>query len=166
MNKTYLPVLALAVAVPIFSAPIQRGENPFGAYDCAIQVLHADSTARIAKYIQAVVSDGVLPALKETCASELAAIKDTQENKANWFLLIAELMKGIGDYRAPDYYSKAIGYREAIGVNNDEAALHLFWGDYLRNFRGPQTPLFPQAEEQYFLARQTLSRVSGQKPPP
>jgi hypothetical protein len=38
----------------------------------------------------------------------------------------------------------------------------LFYADYLRNFRGAQTPLFPQAEQHYFAA---LSKLK-QKPKP
>jgi hypothetical protein len=66
-------------------------------------------------------------------------------------------MKRIGDYRAPAYY------RNAIGADENEAGYHFFYGEYLRNFRGPQEPLFPQAERQYILAQQTLARVQSQR---
>ncbi len=59
------------------------------------------------------------------------------------YLLIAELMKRVGDLRADEYYQKA------IAADGTEPAYELFYADYLRNFRGPGRPLFPDAEKHF-----------------
>jgi hypothetical protein len=56
----------------------------------------------------------------------------------------AELMRRMGDYRAPDYYQKA------IDADGNEPCYEVFFADYLRNFRGADSPLFPEAEVHYF----------------
>ena len=73
-------------------------------------------------------------------------VDDKEAQSASDFVLTAELMKQIGDYRAQDYYEKAIKADEA------EPGYELFYADYLRNFRGPSRPLFPEAERHYFEA--------------
>jgi len=60
--------------------------------------------------------------------------------------LTAELMKHAGDPRADQYYHRAIDQDPL------EPAYELFYADYLRNYRGPQRPLFPEAERHYLLA--------------
>lgn len=71
--------------------------------------------------------------------------------------VIAELMKRAGDYRAEDYYKKA------IDADDTEPAYELFYADYLRNFRGPQRPLFPEAEEHYYQALSKLEKLEQEK---
>ncbi len=66
--------------------------------------------------------------------------------------VIAELMKRVGDYRAEDYY------KNAIYENKIEPAYELFYADYLRNFRGPQRPLFSEAEDHYFKGLRKLEQ--------
>src|SRR5689334_6958769 len=66
------------------------------------------------------------------------------------YLLIAELMKRVGDLRADEYYQKA------IAADGTEPAYELFYADYLRNFRGPGRPLFPDAEKHYRRAQKKL----------
>lgn len=73
------------------------------------------------------------------------------------YCIIAELMKRIGDYRAPDYYNKA------IDAGDTDPIYHLFLAEYWRNFRGAQHPVFPKAEKHYYLAlrkREQSSRAS------
>lgn len=87
----------------------------------------------------------------ETSISELSdaikgALTSANNADARSYFCIAERMKRVGDYRAQDYYEKAIRTDEA------EPNYELFYADYLRIFRGAQTPLFPQAEEHYFSA--------------
>src|SRR6266852_1048609 len=144
MTRIHLQFLVatILVVIPVANAQ-QRGENPFYAYDCAQKIGEKEQTNKIVQFIRAAVSGGVIPSLKDSCASELAGGRTSETNRANWFLLVAELMKRVGDYEASVYYENAI---EADG---NEAAYRLFYGDYLRNFRGPQRPLFPEAEEQY-----------------
>ena len=150
-SLTFLSISLGALIPSVFAQ--ERGRSPFGAYECASKVAFADSTSSIAQYVQSMVSDGQLPILKADCAADISAHKDTEGNRANWFLFIAELMKSIGSPKASDYYVRA------IDTDSNEAGHHLFYGDYLRNFRGPQEPLFPEAERQYFLGQQTVARV-------
>lgn len=72
------------------------------------------------------------------------------------YCVIAELMKRVGDYRAPEYYTKA------IDADNSEPAYHFFLGEYWRNFRGALHPVFPKAEKQYFQALQKLKEINGE----
>jgi hypothetical protein len=62
----------------------------------------------------------------------------------------ADLMKRLGDSRTEDYY------RKCIALDPREPAYELFYGDYLRNFRGPNRPLFSQAETHYMAALRKL----------
>ena len=76
-----------------------------------------------------------------------AAIQQTlgQENLSpDSYFVVAEMMKRLGDYRASSYYEKA------IQADPDEPCYESFYADYLRNFRGAGTPLFPSAERHYF----------------
>jgi hypothetical protein len=71
---------------------------------------------------------------------------------ANGLLLTAELLEQIGDARAENYFTLA------IADDDEEAAYELFYADYLRNFRGPQRPLFAEAESHYLAALTKLRR--------
>lgn len=84
--------------------------------------------------------------------------------QADLYFKVAELMKRTGDYRASDYYQKA------IQADVKEPCYEVFFGDYLRNFRGAATPLFPQAEAHYFeglkklrLRRDDFYRLADEK---
>lgn len=70
-------------------------------------------------------------------------IADSKIRAADDHLLTAELLKQLGDPRAAEYYENA------IAADPKGPAYELFYGDYLRNFRGPRRPLFEQAEERY-----------------
>lgn len=59
------------------------------------------------------------------------------------YCIVAELMKRVGDPEAEEYY------RKAISADPENAEYRWILGDYFRNFRGPQQPLFPKAEERY-----------------
>ncbi len=69
--------------------------------------------------------------------------------------VIAELMKRVGDSRAESHYQKAIEAEDA------EPEYELLYADYLRNFRGPQRPLFPQAERHYMEASRKLRQLQA-----
>jgi len=73
---------------------------------------------------------------------------------AGAYFVIAELMKRVGDSRAGQYYQKA------IDAEDREPAYELFYADYLRNFRGPNQPLFADAEKHYLRARKKLSQIN------
>ncbi|HEY2295935.1 MAG TPA: hypothetical protein VGM86_34980 [Thermoanaerobaculia bacterium] len=77
---------------------------------------------------------------------------------ANGFLLIAELLEQVGDYKAEHYFELAISHA------NEDAAYELFYADYLRNFRGPKRPLFKEAQEHYFAALEKLGRQRSPLP--
>jgi hypothetical protein len=75
---------------------------------------------------------------------------------ASFYFCLAERMKRVGDYRAKEYYEKA------IQVDETEPNYELFYADYLRIFRGAQTPLFPQSEEHYLAAwKKARARNNG-----
>src|SRR5579864_229500 len=83
-------------------------------------------------------------------------LKSGDSQEEGFYFYVAELMKRVGDYQAARFYEKA------IQANQSEACYESFYADYLRNFRGPNRPLFPQAEKHYFLALKALAR---KKPP-
>ena len=84
----------------------------------------------------------------------------SQSTQANDLCLAAELYKRLGDPRASTLYEKA------IAASPDEPAYELFYGDYLRLYRGAgQRPLFPAAEQHLLNARGKLLMLlqAGQK---
>lgn len=93
----------------------------------------------------------------EKIYSEIKKLKALQSQDAHSLCVTAELMKRVGDYQAEEYYKKA------IDANESEPAYELFYADYLRNFRGPQRPLFPEAEEHYYEALRKLGRLKQTK---
>jgi hypothetical protein len=74
---------------------------------------------------------------------------------AQEYCVIAELMKRTGDYRAPEYYIKA------INADSNEPAYNFLLAEYWRNFRGTHHPVFPKAEEHYFQALRKLDQISN-----
>lgn len=64
----------------------------------------------------------------------------------------AELRKRDGDYEASEYFERA------IQAAPDEPGYEFFYAEYLRNFRGAGTPLFPEAERHYHQALAKLQR--------
>src|SRR5438067_1127741 len=112
------------------SAKASRGRNP---YEC-LDVGRHGSTAEVRESIRRMLSS-------------------TDPQDAFSSCSIAELMKRSGDYRAENFYEKA------IDADNTEPAYELFYAEYLRNFRGAQHPLFPQAEHHYFNALIKLRRA-------
>jgi hypothetical protein len=82
----------------------------------------------------------------------IRSLADQKREDTLYYLQLAELMKGAGNPRADLYY------RKAIDSDPDEPALRLFYADYLRNYRGPQRPLFPKAENEYLEALTVLRR--------
>jgi hypothetical protein len=71
--------------------------------------------------------------------------------------VIAELMKRVGDSRAKYYYAKA------IAAEDTEPEYEMHFANYLRNFRGPQRPLFPEAERHYLEALRKLRELEAGK---
>jgi hypothetical protein len=69
----------------------------------------------------------------------------------------AELMRRVGDPRAPAYYQRA------IDVSRDEPGFELWYGHYLRNVRGPRAPLLEQAEQHYFTGLEKLRVLRGDR---
>ncbi len=76
--------------------------------------------------------------------SQLQQLISKDPPPADIYFKIAELMKRAGDYRASDYYQKA------IQTDPSEPCYEVSFGDYQRNFRGASAPLFPEAEYHYF----------------
>lgn len=124
--------MALAMSSVVFA---QTGElsNPFKQQDEASALTSIRGL------------DGIRRDIKGRLQKPLAS--------AGEYLLIAELMKRVGDLRADEYYQKA------IAADHTEPAYELFYADYLRNFRGPGRPLFPDAEKQYLRAQKKLRQI-------
>jgi hypothetical protein len=97
-------------------------------------------------------------ALTDQQLAEVIEKSQTTGNDDENLFLIAELMQQVGDYQAADYFERAIAKAD------EEAAYELFYADYLRNVRGPQRPLFEEAEEHYLAALEKLRRQHH--PPP
>ena len=71
----------------------------------------------------------------------------------------AELYKRLGDPKASELYE------DAIKTSPNEPAYELFYGEYLRLYRGAgQRPLFPRAEEHLLKARGKLLKLLQQAP--
>ncbi len=155
MSKFYLPLLMTMATAALSAVDRPRGQDPYAAYECALKVRQQKSTGAIKQYIRSAISGSQLPAPKDQCVEDLVKQKETDAGKGSWLLFIAEVMKSAGDYRALSYY------RQAIKADDREAAFPYFLAEYLRNFRGPQEPLYPQAEQQYILAQQTLDKVKA-----
>lgn len=114
------------------SGPSEPVKNPYACYD------HAQFQLRSLSY----------PRLSRAAKS----LEGQKRDEPLYYLELAELMKGTGNPRAEFYY------RKAIDSDPNEPAFHLFYADYLRNYRGPRKPLFPRAENQYFEALRGLRR--------
>jgi hypothetical protein len=115
---------------------VKAGQDPFAAVEEALQLRNRMNGREVASDIA-----------RRTASADLQS--------ASTLLLTAELMKQAGDYRAEEYYEKAIAADAA------EPAYELFYADYLRNFRGPLRPLFPEARLHYFAALEKLRRQPG-----
>jgi|GEM_PF-983509 len=72
------------------------------------------------------------------------ALSLTSRHDPVHYFCIAERMKRLGDCRAEEFYERA------IQADPDNPNYELYYADYLRNFRGAQTPLFPRAEDHYY----------------
>jgi len=82
--------------------------------------------------------------------------KESGRLPAETYFKVAEMMKQLGDYGAPEFYEKA------IAADPREPCYEVFYGDYERNFRGAAAPQFPAAERHYAEGRRKLqSRQQG-----
>jgi hypothetical protein len=66
--------------------------------------------------------------------------------------VVAEVMRWIGDYDAER------AYEAAIRMDAEEPGYELLYGEYLRNFRGADTPLFQRAASHMLAARAKVER--------
>jgi hypothetical protein len=119
---------------------------------CAQAQAHRAAEASPFELMQTVCKIPLHPDLKllsEEVAKDLAKL--TSADALSYFCL-AERMERLGDYRAAEFYEKA------IQADPTEPNYDLFYGDYLRNIRGASIyNLFPQAEEHYYAALGKLS---------
>jgi hypothetical protein len=142
--KTRYILLPLVVFSLLGSAFAQdknekQDKDPFGSVEEALALRQSMSVREMTAFIN-------------------KRVNNPEPQSAAADFLTAELMKQIGDCRAQKYYEKA------IQKNDDEPAYELFYADYLRNFRGPQRPLFPAAERHYFEAWRKLSQLEKKQP--
>jgi hypothetical protein len=120
--------------------------QPKNSFSCAGKA-EAASRGKSVGDIRKVIDD----AIKAVRRKEEAGDKIEAED----WCVIAELMKRVGDYRAPEYYKKA-----AAAADN-EPGYRFLLAEYWRNFRGAQHSVFPRAEENYFQALQKIKQAGG-----
>jgi hypothetical protein len=134
-----LPYLAGIFSALLASATIEE-VDPFATVERALQLRQTMTDAELEVFLQ-------------------DQVRATQNGgTTSSFLLIAELMKQVGDYRAGDYFQHTI-------LNADEEpAYDLLYADYLRNVRGPQRPLFEEAEKHYLEALRKIERQQSPSP--
>jgi hypothetical protein len=96
------------------------------------------------------VLGGLGPISLSEMRAEVQRLRRREPLPADLNFKVAELMERLGDYDASDYYE------QTIKADPKEPCYESFYADYLRNFRGAATPLFPRAEEHYFEGRRKL----------
>lgn len=79
------------------------------------------------------------------------------EEDLRWCIL-AEVRRRLGDYRAVEAYEKAIAFAPR------EPAYELLYGEYLRNVRGADTPLFQRVETHLLRAKAKLREATVTDP--
>ena len=102
-------------------------------------------------FVERVCDIPAKPDLKVLSEDIKRNLTELDEADALFYFCLAERMERVGDYRASEFYEKA------IQADPTEPNYDLFYGDYLRNIRGAFIfPLFPQAEAHYFAALKKL----------
>jgi hypothetical protein len=125
-------IITIASIVSIVQAQEVNGKRKINPFSCESEAEKISKENNVSQVIQEINR------------------KIKEADDAQSFCLIAELMKRVGNYEATKYYEKA------IKAAPSEPAYELFYARYLRNFRGPQRPLFPEAEEHYFKALELI----------
>jgi hypothetical protein len=90
--------------------------------------------------------------------SDLTGVIRNNPHDSYSLCVMAELLKRVGDYRAESYY------KAAIKETPSDAEYPLLLAELLRNFRGPQRPLFARAELHYFEALHKLNELAEKSP--
>lgn len=134
-----LVILSLPAFVMAQDTDKKQEKDPFGTVKEALDLRQSMSVREMKAFVK-------------------KRVNNPEPHSAADLFLTAELMKQIGDYRAQKYYEKA------IQKNDAEPAYELFYADYLRNFRGPQRPLFPDSERHYFEAWRKLAQMQKKEP--
>jgi len=123
--------LSLVIALAVQAA--EQGGSPFSAVDEAVRLRRAMRLAELRDLVE-------------------KRVRDWSFRTAQDAFLTAELMKYLGDERASEFYELAISRADG------EPGYELFYGDYLRNFRGPR-PVFGEAEVHYLAALRKLAKL-------
>ena len=79
-----------------------------------------------------------------------------QVERARHLCVTAELMRRVGDVRAPDYYA------QAIAADPGEPGMELWYGYYMRNVRGPHHAMVEEAELHHHAALDKLRTLREQ----
>jgi hypothetical protein len=137
-------LLAAAAAAPAHARAPARA-NPFACLGEGESLARGMSTGEITAEVQKRVANPPDPGEPPT-------------DVARHHCVTAELMRRIGDARAPAFYQRA------IAAAPDEPGMELWYGHYLRNVRGPRHPLDEQAELHHHRALDKLRalRAAGQ----
>lgn len=143
--------LAAFLALAAFGSPasaidveglISRVGNPCNRADVALgqsEELLWQDPARLLKILEDARRDA------DACDEPRAA-----RLRAETLYHTAEALKVLGSVQAGSFYEKA------IAAQPDNALYEIGYGEYLRSFRGPLAPLFPEAELHFYRGRGKL----------
>jgi hypothetical protein len=81
---------------------------------------------------------------------------EAQVERARHLCVTAELMRRVGDVRAPDYYA------QAVAADPGEPGMELWYGYYMRNVRGPHHAMVEEAELHHHAALDKLRTLREQ----
>jgi hypothetical protein len=129
-----------AAAAPAWGDPPAPRANPFACMGEGESLTRGMSTAEIEAEVE-----------KRVAHPPPADDPDL----ARHHCVTAELMRRVGDGRAPTYYEKA------IAAAPDEPGMELWYGYYLRNVRGPRHPLDEEAELHHHRALEKMRQVQA-----
>jgi hypothetical protein len=133
-------LLAATLLLWSSAAAAEERANPFACLGEGESLARGASTAEVEAEIRKRVENP-------------PAASDGKPEIARHHCVTAELMRRVGDPRAPRYYEKA------IASDPHEPGLELWYGYYLRNVRGPRYPLIDDAEVHYYGALDKMRAV-------
>jgi hypothetical protein len=129
--------LVMLLLLAPFANPSER-PDPCAATDATLRRLESASSSR------------------ERCSilREAAEVAGECPGRAGVLMRTGRCLRDQGDSSARRFYE------DAVAAAPDDAGAALEVGDYLRVYRGPLQPLFPEAEDYYYRARRAVAQGS------